>query len=405
MPDPISWYALGRTVGDITTIDEEIDTKILTHNLDASAHGQSDEAVYNHRISTLLDHVNYSIYNIKMHPETRPIKAFVDSGGAAEFSDIQAAIDYVHALGGGKIFIKEGTYTPGGNIIMYSDIQLEGDDDDTTIIDFEDTGGELRAVGNINNYVRNMHISHLQIKRSDNQYEGAVYFEFVEDSSISFCQFFDNYKPASHAAFGVGLYNCVRVLIENNKFQDNYGDVIVVYGWDNIVRFNRMDGAQGDSILYSQTDKLQCLFNIISNVYAAGILCEDTPDDALIQGNRISGVGYACIALTDPNRVQILDNHLENSAAGDYGIYISDGSASIIANNYLEGVNTATGIDLESGQGFIIANNYFALWNVGVYISAGSDRNMVHGNHIYQDVTTKITNNGTNTLLADNLTA
>jgi len=83
MPDPISWYALGRDVNDPQTILEAVDEKILAHNLDPSAHGQSDEAVYNHRISQLLDHVNYSIYNIKLHPETRPIKAFVDAGGAA----------------------------------------------------------------------------------------------------------------------------------------------------------------------------------------------------------------------------------------------------------------------------------------------------------------------------------
>jgi len=59
--DAISWYALGRTVSDSTTIMEEIDDKILTHNLDASAHGQSNEAVYNHRITALLDHVDGSV--------------------------------------------------------------------------------------------------------------------------------------------------------------------------------------------------------------------------------------------------------------------------------------------------------------------------------------------------------
>jgi len=61
MPDPITWDQLVKAIGDLTTIAEEIDAKILTHNFDPSAHGQSDEAVYNHRISSSLDHVFGSV--------------------------------------------------------------------------------------------------------------------------------------------------------------------------------------------------------------------------------------------------------------------------------------------------------------------------------------------------------
>jgi hypothetical protein len=53
MPDPITWYALPKKVDDPRTIEEEIDAKILQHNLDPSAHSQSDEALYFHRISQL----------------------------------------------------------------------------------------------------------------------------------------------------------------------------------------------------------------------------------------------------------------------------------------------------------------------------------------------------------------
>ncbi len=61
MADPITWYALGRTVVDTETILEAVDTKILTHNLDPSAHGQGDESLYNHRVLEILDHIDGAV--------------------------------------------------------------------------------------------------------------------------------------------------------------------------------------------------------------------------------------------------------------------------------------------------------------------------------------------------------
>lgn len=61
MGDPITWYALGRTVDDTESIMEAVDAKILTHNLDPSAHGQTGEVVFEHRTATLLDHLFGSV--------------------------------------------------------------------------------------------------------------------------------------------------------------------------------------------------------------------------------------------------------------------------------------------------------------------------------------------------------
>jgi len=61
MADPITWYALGRTVDDTETILAAVDAKLLTHNLDPSAHGQAGEVVFEHRTSSLLDHLFGSV--------------------------------------------------------------------------------------------------------------------------------------------------------------------------------------------------------------------------------------------------------------------------------------------------------------------------------------------------------
>lgn len=61
MPDPITWYTLGRTVDDTESILEAVDTKMLVHNLDPSAHGQENESIYDHRVAAELDHLLGSV--------------------------------------------------------------------------------------------------------------------------------------------------------------------------------------------------------------------------------------------------------------------------------------------------------------------------------------------------------
>ena len=64
MPDPITWYNLSRTVQDVQSILEAVDAKLLSHNQDPSAHGQSGEVVQTHRVANILDHLDGSI-NLK----------------------------------------------------------------------------------------------------------------------------------------------------------------------------------------------------------------------------------------------------------------------------------------------------------------------------------------------------
>lgn len=66
MSAPTIWSTLPKTVDDLTTIEEQIDADILTHNTDPSAHGQSGEAVEAHRSNDPLDHDEGVIQLINM---------------------------------------------------------------------------------------------------------------------------------------------------------------------------------------------------------------------------------------------------------------------------------------------------------------------------------------------------
>lgn len=57
----ICWAPLGKSAQDPTTIAEYISGKILDHNVNPSAHGLDDYAIFNHRVSDLLDHPDDSV--------------------------------------------------------------------------------------------------------------------------------------------------------------------------------------------------------------------------------------------------------------------------------------------------------------------------------------------------------
>ena len=62
----VTWGALAKTINDSQTIAAYIAAQFAVHNADVSAHGQSDEAVYNHRIGEILDHLDASVTYLKI---------------------------------------------------------------------------------------------------------------------------------------------------------------------------------------------------------------------------------------------------------------------------------------------------------------------------------------------------
>jgi len=69
------------------------------------------------------------IRNFTMTEETRASKAIVSAlkAGGGDFTDIQSAIDFVNARGGGTVFIRGGTYVLTSSLTIYSKVALVGE--------------------------------------------------------------------------------------------------------------------------------------------------------------------------------------------------------------------------------------------------------------------------------------
>jgi hypothetical protein len=399
MPDPISWYALGRDVSDPQTILEAVDEKILSHNLDPSAHGQSDEAVYNHRISTLLDHVNYSIYNIKLHPETRPIKAFVDAGGAAEFTDINSAINYVNALGGGRIFVKPGTYSMNSDVNLYSNINIEGEDRDTVIFDFNGGFYGFIASGLTNVHLHNIKIDNIQITNSSNWENGAILFSYVDDADIINTKLVNNYYEPETSGAGIILANCTQTNLKNNYLSYSAG-VIVTNGGNNIYIEDNYFTNIYLTVFY---------VNAATQVVFRHNFLDSNPDDMMdlswnkiiIDGNIFNVLSSTAIVINGHDNI-ITNNLFISLAEGSAGISFNGAQDNcIVSNNRFIG-SFSHAIYVSTGDGNVIANNISESAESGIIISANGNYNSITGN-VMRGCGTPISNSGTGNQLSGNV--
>lgn len=394
MPDPINWYALGRVVNDPTTIDENIDAKILAHNFDPSAHGQSDEAVYNHRISSLLDHVNYSIYNIKIHPEARTIKAFVDVGGAAEFTDLDSAIEYVNALGGGKIFAKNGHYSLNSDLLLYSNITIEGEDNDATIIDFGNGNRAVKATGTPSNRLRNIHLFNLQFTGSSYYLLGRYAFDYVDDFSVKECKFKDNYAALQ-------ILDCTIGKIEGNYVQDSLSIQVLSINKSISIKENHFKDMYITSVMIDNGLGVTVKDNTFENIQAECVTCFG--NDAIIVDNHIISAVHDCIVIQDAVRNVTIDGNV---------IIHGDGSFDAIKlgiNAYKIGVSRNRligpfyrGIFANKSHYSILLGNIMDNATIGIDIRPSSIKNIVLGNML-RDATVPLSDSGIATEIGHNI--
>ena len=405
MPDPVTWYALGRTTADPELIMEMVDDKFSAHNQDPSAHGQTAEAVYSHRQKDELDHPPYSIYNIKLQPNSRTVKAFCDVGGACEFERIQDAINYVNGLTGGTVFIKEGIYKPGADLIMYSNIELRGADDDTTIIDFENGQYAIVAVGSSGNELKNIRIRDIQIYRPDNVAEGGIDFHYVWDSIIENCKFYQVGKASEDFNPSIQASECQRLHIVRNRFVDCQGaaiDLDTITGiW---VEDNFIKDMDGFFLIPNSVEHGKICNNVGTNIDDYFIYSAEDVEMLLISGNSVTSGGPGSIFLGSATDVTIVNNYLYCTSVGTYiGIFLDGVSDCIISGNVVRNY-PGDGIKLAGHDRAIVTGNTVKScggWGINVS-DAACDNCVVVGNSLFNNTDGGVNDQGTGTELGHN---
>jgi parallel beta-helix repeat protein len=408
MADPITWYALGRTVTDTQTILEAVDAKILTHNLDPSAHGQENESLYEHRAAELLDHLSYSIYNIKLNPAARVYKAIVGSGLESDFATIQAAIDWANLYGGGRILIKQGTYHVPGNLTLYSNIILEGEDAELTILDFDNRLCHIDIIGTSRNHKRNVEFRNIQFANAGNTDNTFIRGSYADDCVIENCKFYNIHDAAAADTVCIGLTYCQRFNIENNYFDTC--DQALNFTHCNFIKceFNYLEdcGSTTLAIYYSP--------NVIfrhNNTLRCGTTGQDTmiyftenSNNLVIDSNMFEDCKTQAIWNEVGSKVSITNNVFTRVDTTYNAISLNNCDRVVLANNRIygwagDGIYFGDDVDYST----IVANIITNCGGYGVNIDAATcNKNVVVGNALISNTAGAYRNTGTGSVIASN---
>ena len=405
----VVWGELTKSAIDSTKIEEEIDARITSHNEDPDAHGLADMALYAHRSGDVLDHIAESVKNIKIQKMARAFKFIVDAAGEGDYTTIQPAIDAANAVGGGRILIKAGTYVQNTDLVLYSNIELIGEDDDVSIIDFNHTAYGVRIGGESANYKRNIKLTNLTIKGSRKNSEGAVYLWYVQDSSISECYFTDNNGDSITWLPDVDGYNTRRILLFRNRHIESPVAVSIVSSQEWRVEFSTIKNATISSpynaIYLSDVSDIRILENILDTEFTQYGIKAESSSRIIIKSNYFRWPYTYGIYFSECNNSIITGNILYGGTSyTDYGIYLTASNKNIISNNWLDTMS-ADGIFLVNSDHNTINGNYVAAsggWGINIS-DAACDYTLVISNQLRANTSGGVQNLGTGSVVAYNL--
>ena len=257
--------------------------------------------------------------------------------GTSDEEEINAAIDYLAALGGGTVQLTIGTFYIDGKIVMKSNVQLVGHGHNTIIERNCNTYG-IDAVGGAGTELTGIVLRDFKITRNaaDTNLFSLVHFSYVNNSTIE------------HLLVENAAYHGIRVVLsDNNKIINCIIDTTIdqdglyLTGTNNIVTANVVGGADDIGI------------HILGN-------------ENNISNNQVSGSGGHNI-ICGGNDCIIKGNVARDGSAD--GIYLNNSSRNIITSNQCFG-NTVNGIHImgTSAHNDLANNTCYNNGGRGIYI-------------------------------------
>lgn len=337
----------------ISCTTANVDSAGATMNTDTNVSGNS----------WVLDEDTMSSDSSTKVPTQQSVKAYVDAnaGGAKQWSyvvsndstgdyncdgtaddvEIQQAIDQANTDGGGVVFIKEGTYTITNEIVVKTNVILQGAGWGTIItvgttnldelINFSGSYAVVRELSVDGNAETNTNgLNGITVNGSQNKVENCFVHDIGKNGILT-------YTGSYNTIFNCEVARCARRAV---------GDNILVYNHDNKVigctAYDNYDASGNCFGVYSNADANY--ENTISDCIA---YLTGTWGSTLINGFNLEG----CKKL-------VLSNCMAHDCQN--GIYVSDPGASnpteIVINNCILNSNNTHGINIDEGAEISISN-------------------------------------------------
>jgi len=398
-----------------------------------------------HRGQEELDHAVYSILNKYTYPQARTYKAIVDPAGFGDLTDIQDAIDYVAGIGGGSIFIKNGTYTLTADLVIPSNIQLQGESMEGVKIYF--AGGDYQVL--VQGTANTSPTGTITATKGDETIVGAgtdfdpevtagdyirindAWYKVASVTDDTNLELTDKYSGVTQA----GLTFDIMDPIENVKLDDftitnsgdNYGlemqyvresfvnNVKVQRGSKNGFKFSWMFDCSvtniysnnntwfGILITECQTtyfEGLSAISNSQTGIYISG----ETTAGVVVLNSNSSNNGWYGVQMIVGTKITLLA--VTAVGNGSSGFWLNGAEYPVVQACHSE-ANGVHGFVLESGTdyGRLFMNTSLNNNNWGIDVHNGSSKNVIVGNVSLGNGDGNYQDNGQNTVQDNNIFA
>lgn len=359
----------------------------------------------------------------------------------AGFNDIQDAIEWVYSMGGGRVVVPNGTHLVSNDITLYSNITLEGDDPDLTVIDFQggDAGTQdarqfhVTMMGTSGSHITNATIKNLTITHCPFYELGVIRIQYADWCKISNVKITDSTYVGDPNVFAIFAENSTFVSIEDVTLDNpdrgmymsyvDYSQIVRCYytsieAHDAVLTFNNCQslvfrdntadncGAiTKDAILYVGTNNPDFVIdnNLFNNCHSlTTIWSEDCTGsyNGKIINNTFNGDGgypfstgaYSAISLTVATvcpGLRIIGNRITGYRTS--GIELYNAAYFHVQANSLDDIEDDF-ILLDGSVNGIVSNNVFfdPIGVNAIKLQANSNSNNIIGNNIAGDFTNGI---------------
>jgi parallel beta-helix repeat protein len=328
--------------------------------------------------------------------------AVVDVNGGADYTSIQEALDAGHRT----VYVRKGTYSLGaaGLVISNANTALVGESRTETVLDFGGTTGYLRINAS------RCTLSNLKLTGSQNTTYGAARIS-AGYALIANCLFESNYRHFRGDSGAVSEHTLLLGnLMLNASGQVGWHEGAYITLLNNIVRNTAERGLQlsgGTSLVNGNYLYLVSLgfyspgISITGNVFLySRILLGSVPSHCNITGNHFWQPQGQAIEIGS-DLCSIASNVIYDPTGR--GIYVS-GSRNMVIGNTLHSAG-ASGIAIIGNRNIVQGNQVHNNAQYGVHVIAGATNNIVANNVALGNVSDQILDEGTGTVLDNNVTS
>lgn len=286
--------------------------------------------------------------------------------------DIQNAIDKINQNGGGVVYLNPGTYTPGSDITLPSNVYLVGLVKNLCIIDF---GGASRSI--VSTGTQDVTLQELTIQNST---DSAI--KLSNNTGLIII----NNVDVDDCAIGIQATNCLAGI-------NIIGGGCLVTNCTTGLKFDTVQGFTIDNSSFAlcSAHGMELIDTDFGIIRAS--LCQANGSDG-INCDNVDAVAFESLIILQNGDAGI---NLTNGSLANriFGCRISDNDNGIIISNSVSNINNV-----------INANSISSNLTYGVVVAgANATNNLISSNTILANGTGAINNNGTTTLIRSNVGA